>query len=938
MIIRLLVSCLFVFLISLAKAQTDTSFWFVAPEATSGHADRPIFLRFTALSQNAEVTITQPANNNFNPTVLNIPANNTQSIDLTSIIDLIETKPANQVLNTGLLIRSTAFITAYYEQASNNNPEIFSLKGRNALGTNFFIPAQNVMNNVSTTNPRPYNSFDIVATEDNTVVTIIPSADIEGHSAGVPFTIALNRGQTYSAVATSNLAVNHLMGSIVTSNKPIAVTIKDDTITRGGSATCSDFAGDQIVPTTLIGTKYISLPGYLNNPSSDPSDVVFILATQNNTTVTVNGTQVATLNAGETHRQNSFDNVFYIETSKPVYALHLSGFGCEVGQALLPQLDCSGSRTVGFTRSVNSPIFVNILVPNGGENNFTFNGNTTTIQGGQFLTVPNTNGQWKYARIQLSTNDMQPGSTAIVKNSSKDFHLSIIHGDVLTGCRYGYFSDYNRFEANSLSNASPNNPGCIGDTLKLYCDVGAAEGIIFSWTGPNGFTSTLQNPTIPNMQLSMVGTYTVVATKLGCTTITKSTSVVINPKPNVTATSVNPVCEKNSISFSATSAGVGATYSWVGPNNFSSSTLSNTINSLSTASSGNYILTTTLNGCKDKDTVVVTVKPLPSVQINIPPSICNNTTANFSNNNTIIPATYSWVGPNNFQTNNQNFSIPNFTNANVGKYVLTITANGCTAKDSISVTLKSSPIVQFNAINSICDSANAIQLNAIETTGILGNFVYSGPGVNATGLFNPANAGGAGSKNISYTFSATNGCSASVQRNINVLASPIINAGTNKVIIQNASTVMNANVIGNAATVNWTPNYNLSSNTTLNPVANPLVTTTYRLNVTSNNGCSAFDTVEIKVIPRLDIPNVFSPNGDGINDTWQIPSLVAFPNCEVEIFDRSGRSLFFSKAYNTPWNGMLNNKLLPIGVYYYIIRLNDVNYPKPVSGSVTILR
>jgi len=937
MLLRLQLTILLILLFIGSHAQTDTSFWFVAPEVTSGHADRPIFLRFTALNQDAVVTITQPANNNFNPTVLTIPANTSQSIDLTSSIDIIETKPANQILNTGLLIRSTAFITAYYEQASNNNPEIFALKGRNALGNHFFIPAQNVMNNVFQTNPRPFNSFDIVATEDGTTVTITPSADIEGHAAGIPFNITLNRGQTYSATATSNLAANHLMGSVVVSNKPIAITIKDDSITRGGAATCSDLGGDQLVPLTLIGTKYITLPGYLSNPPNDPTDVVFILATENNTTVTVNGTVVATLNTGETHRQNSFNNVFYIETSKPVYVLHLSGFGCEIGQALLPQLECSGSRTVGFTRSVNSPLFVNILVPTGGENSFTFNGNTTTINTTQFSNVPNTNGTWKYARIQLSTNEMPQGATSIVKNSVKDFHLSIVHGDVLTGCRYGYFSDYNRFEANSFSNATPINPGCNGDTLKLYCDVGAAEGIIYSWTGPNGFSSTIQNPTIPNMQPNMAGVYTVVATKPGCTTITKSTTVVINIKPVVQATTVNPVCEKSSISFSATSAGVGATYSWMGPNGFTSNLLSNTINNITLASGGNYILTTTKDGCKDIDTVSVVVKAIPSAQITAAPSFCRASNALINNNNTITPATYSWIGPNNFTSSTQNLSIANFGNAQVGKYVLTITANGCIAKDSVIVTVKESPNVQFNAMPNICDSAAPIQLNAFETTSIAGTFTYTGAGVSTTGLFNPALAGN-GTKNIQYTFTANNGCVASQQQTITVVATPIVNAGNDKVIIQNANTLLNANIVGNATTILWTPNYNLTSTSILNPIAQPLVTTTYRIQVTSNNGCSAFDTIQIKVIPKVEIPNVFSPNGDRINDTWLIPSLVAFPNCVVEVFDRGGRTVFSSRGYTTPWNGKLNGKPLPVGTYYYILQPNDITYPNAFSGSVTILR
>ncbi|MBP9214090.1 MAG: gliding motility-associated C-terminal domain-containing protein, partial [Chitinophagaceae bacterium] len=98
------------------------------------------------------------------------------------------------------------------------------------------------------------------------------------------------------------------------------------------------------------------------------------------------------------------------------------------------------------------------------------------------------------------------------------------------------------------------------------------------------------------------------------------------------------------------------------------------------------------------------------------------------------------------------------------------------------------------------------------------------------------------------------------------------------------------------------------------------------------------DTVEIKVIPNIAIPNVFSPNGDGINDTWTIPALVAFPNCTLDVFDRGGRNIFTSKGYLTPWDGTFNNKPLPIGTYYYILKLNDTFYKAPFTGSISIIK
>jgi len=87
---------------------------------------------------------------------------------------------------------------------------------------------------------------------------------------------------------------------------------------------------------------------------------------------------------------------------------------------------------------------------------------------------------------------------------------------------------------------------------------------------------------------------------------------------------------------------------------------------------------------------------------------------------------------------------------------------------------------------------------------------------------------------------------------------------------------------------------------------------------------------------KLVIPNAFSPNADGINDTWEIRLLNEFPDCRVEIFERNGQRIYSSIGYNNPWNGTLNGKALPVATYYYIIDLK--NGEPPLSGSITILR
>jgi gliding motility-associated-like protein len=89
-------------------------------------------------------------------------------------------------------------------------------------------------------------------------------------------------------------------------------------------------------------------------------------------------------------------------------------------------------------------------------------------------------------------------------------------------------------------------------------------------------------------------------------------------------------------------------------------------------------------------------------------------------------------------------------------------------------------------------------------------------------------------------------------------------------------------------------------------------------------------------ICNANIPTAFSPNGDGINDTWRIPMLIGYPKSKMSIYSRSGVKIFESIGYELPWNGSHDGKPLPAGVYYYVILLNQES--RKMSGSVAILK
>lgn len=430
-------------------SQSGVEFWFVAPQVTDGHVDRPIALRISSYGTAASVTVSQPANPGFNPIVVGVAANSTVSVDLTANITTIENSPANTVLNFGIHILATADIACYYEVETNNNTDIFALKAGNALGTRFYVPGQSFWKSGNYT-PMPVNAIDIVATENNTNVTITPSKAAVGHAANVPFSITLNRGQTYSLQAANSTANDKLGGTLVTSDKNVAITISDDSGYNSSYGGCKDLMGDQMIPMNRIGTEYIVMKGFLGT-NGNKDDKVYLLATQNNTSVMLDGSGTSfTLNEGDQYEISLSNPTVYIQSDKDIYVMHVTGFGCEIGAAILPSVYCTGSRQVSFTRSKDESFYMIVLVPNQGEGYFKINGISTLLTAADFTNVAGTAGNWKAARKYFSKNDLPKNQAYVVTNSEGKFHLGIINGGSNTGCMYGYFTDFGKVETEPI--------------------------------------------------------------------------------------------------------------------------------------------------------------------------------------------------------------------------------------------------------------------------------------------------------------------------------------------------------------------------------------------------------------------------------------------------------------------------------------------------------
>lgn len=432
---------LFLAAISFAEAQTAREFWFAAPDVSAGHGDQPIILRVTTYDFPATVTLSLPADPNFTPLIAQVAANSIHTFQLTAHINKIECNKVNQIDSNGIHLTSTENVAAYYEVGPHNNTDIFALKGESALGRDFLVSAQSSWTNYNYT-PTPLAATNIVASEDNTQITITPANAIQGHAAGTPFTITLNRGQTYTLLATSRNTSSRYGGTRILSNKPIAVTISDDSVVNSNYGGCRELLGDQTIPVEQLGTEYVLVKGFLGIHTVNP-DHVYLMATEDNTSISVDGgVSTISLNEGQSHEYLLYGQNVHFQSNKPLYVMHITGFGCEVGMAIVPSIHCTGSSEVGFNRSQSGDFYMIMIVPSGAEDDFKVNGNGNYFQASDFTAVPGTNGNWLSARKKFNSSFIQIGQSYRVKNLTDKFHMGIINGTQQGGCLYGYFTDF----------------------------------------------------------------------------------------------------------------------------------------------------------------------------------------------------------------------------------------------------------------------------------------------------------------------------------------------------------------------------------------------------------------------------------------------------------------------------------------------------------------
>ena len=339
-------------------------------------------------------------------------------------------------------------------------------------------------------------------------------------------------------------------------------------------------------------------------------------------------------------------------------------------------------------------------------------------------------------------------------------------------------------------------------------------------------------------------------------------------------------------------------------------------------------------GCSSRsDTVAVqSVTPL-AVSINSSAGfqICAGTATTLSVSNNAAQKTYQW------RRNDR--EMPNETKSTLvvseaGDYkVALIDTNGCVnSASTVKVEMVDKITVTLDSIPNFCGVGfPPVALQGTPTGG-----TYAGNGV-SNNQFEPPKAG-IGTHQISYSIKGALACQqGEAKRTVVITPPPVLNLGPDRELFKGAAVELNGD-LGAGYVYNWTPPASLSDPSMAKTQARPEATTTYTLRATGPNGCVAEDTITVRVITTIYIPDVFTPNGDGINDVWKLRGLENYPEAEVSIFNRWGNLVFFGKGNGQKqFDGTFNDNVLTNGVYIYQIKtLSAGGYT--FRGSVILMR
>jgi gliding motility-associated-like protein len=469
---------------------------------------------------------------------------------------------------------------------------------------------------------------------------------------------------------------------------------------------------------------------------------------------------------------------------------------------------------------------------------------------------------------------------------------------------------------------------------------GSSTGAIWTTGGSGTFTpdaTTLNAVYTPSASDVSTGSVTLILTSSGpCSAVADQMTITFNQLDDASFTYPSlAFCQNGTDPVSIITGLPGGTFSSTAGLVFVN-TSTGAID-LSATADGTYLITYTTNGsCPNSSSQTITVNSIPTPQIDGTMTVCQGSTYNYSTTN-INGHMYTWTISNGTPTSASS-AIVDVTWGGVPSGTLylteTIAAANCSASDSAVIVIHETPIAIASGDATVCHGT-PITINASASTGTPPLY-YTWDNSLGTGAVQNINP----SATTVYTVTVSNAdnCSSTDNVVVTVFTVPQFSmTSTNATCDDYTDGTATATILSatQPVTLLWSNGATVTNLTHLGVGV-------YYLTLTDGTGCATIDSVVVESLDQfncLEIPTVFSPNGDGSNDVFEIKHINLYPEAKVEIYNRWGNLLYKSDNYANPsnwWDGTYNGKDVSMGAYVFILTLSsDMD---PIQGVVSIVR
>jgi len=880
--------------------------------------DNNSWLQFTAAATTAELFVEIAECQNGNGMQMQI-FEGTNCTNFTAVSNFLETTTSQTVLATGLTIGNTYYIVVdgfagdicSYTISATSGVQVVE-----AVATSEFI-------------------CDGSSTDIEALITGTGSYTYSWSSDPVGFT---SSSATNTVSPTQNteyiVEVQGYCGTTTTAS--VYVTVNDNpTVNAGADQTICDNENANLTATAnggASGYSYVwDIPGSGANQTVSPNSTTSYNVTvtdangcQDSDAITINVNPSPTANAGLDQTICDGQSANLTASGGGTYSWSSGGNGSI--ETVSPSTNTTYTVTVtnGFSCQDSDDVLVNVNpLPNA------FAGNDITVCNGGTATISATGGT-----SYLWDGGLGAGASHTINNITTPVTYTVTVTDA-NNCQNtdDIFIDV----GSALTpDAGADTDICEGQSHTLV----ASGGVNYSWDqGLGTGSSHLISP-------ASTTTYTVnVDDGAGCSG-SASVTITVNPNPTADAGLDQAICEGQTATISATG---GTSYNW---DNGLGAGQSHDVNPSSTTT---YIVTITdANNCEDTDDIVITVNQNPSILASADQTICFGESADLTANGTGVTS-YNWTSSSGGNFPGQDITITPSTTTTY--YVTGTNADNCDALDSLVVNVNDLPQIDTSSI-AVTDGNCINGGGTISGITVIGTPTYTylwNDGLNNVG--NTISVGDLLPGTYTLTVTDGNDCENSINVDVSFSDLSVVAANDDSV-----STYPNVSVISNAA-INDTGDVSTITiiDSPLNGTANYLGGGEFEY--TPNTGFIGIDslvyeicdpvcvtqceraTIYFTVNGEQDvvIPNGFTPNGDGYNDTFVILNIEQYPDNTILIFNRWGDQVYEAAPYLNDWDGNSAGAKMKItgdevvdGTYYFVLDLG--NGDDPLNGFIDLRR